>query len=212
MPDPSAPDTPNTHVARLLTDTGATDALVSLFARIADEEGWQPSGELGAYRHRSVYFGLYDGSEPVGGLQVVLPDGSGTLPCLRVWPEHDFTGRSDVAHVAMLAVVQPVRGKQNAGPSPFLFWLLCVEMWRWCRTRGIAELWLEATPRTLGCYRRMGWPLAVRGPLREHWGEPCYLVSLNMEAVTQSVTAKARRSSTYRRILALAQESALDPA
>ena len=40
-----------------------------------------------------------------------------------------------------------------------------------------------ATPRTLRCYQRLGWPLVIRGELREHWGEPCYLCSLSVRDV-----------------------------
>lgn len=200
------PETTRSSFARLVTNENEVDALVTLFARIAVEEGWQPGGELTAYRHRSAYFCLHDSGLLVGGLQVVLPDEAGTLPCQKVWPEQEFTGKVGVAHVAMLALAQPARGKQDEvnGPSPFLFWLLCVEMWRWCRENNIGELWLEATPRTLRCYQRLGWPLMVCGPLREHWGEPCYLTVLDIDAVTKSVAAKAARSQAYRHILGLA--------
>ena len=193
--------------ARLLADVGDIDALIAIFAGIANQEGWRPGGELVAYRDRSVYFGLYHRGELVGGLQLVKPDGSGALPCQKVWPELEFAGRNDVAHVAMLAIAQPVRGKQGEsdGPSPFLFWLLCIAMWRWCQDNGINELFLEATPRTLGCYRRLGWPLLLRGALREHWGEPCYLVALDIQTVAQNMADKAARSRAYRHIMTLAE-------
>ena len=195
--------------ARLLTDVDDINALIAIFAGIAEQEGWQPGGELVAYRERSLYFGLYHQGELVGGLQLVKTDELRALPCQKVWPELEFAGRSDVAHVAMLAVAQTVRGKQGEddGPSPFLFWLLCIAMWRWCQDNGINELWLEATPRTLGCYRRLGWPLMLRGALREHWGEPCYLVSLDLHTVAQNVAEKAACSRAYRHILALAEEA-----
>jgi hypothetical protein len=188
--------------------TAGGTALVSLFARVAAAEGWRPGEALRAFGDRSVYFAAYPpgtgrdkARHPVGGLQLVHSRPDGDLPCLSVWPElaPQFAGRSDVAHVAVLAIEKPWRG----GPlSPF--WPLCAALWRHCVETSIRELWLEATPRTLRCYQRLGWPLAIRGELREHWGEGCYLTSLSVREAAGALAEKAVRSETYRRIVACA--------
>ena len=74
-------------------------------------------------------------------------------------------------------------------------------MWRYCVRRGVGELWLEATPHTLRAYRLVGWPLLVRGELREHWGEPCLPCSLSVREVAGALAERAARSEVYRRVL-----------
>lgn len=190
----------------------ASDAmpLVDLFEQIAREEGWHPGGELRAHISRSVYFYLRlghdsppDGSlEPefIGALQLVLASATGSIPSAGVWPEVDFTARHRrIAHVAVLALRKEWRGRKDAF---MLFWLLAVAMWRYCVREGIEELWLEATPRVLATYQRLGFPLTVRGELREHWGEPCFLASMTVREVAGALAEKAfRGSSSYRSIL-----------
>lgn len=203
--DEGDPDTANT-----------AEAVVLLFERVAAEEGWNPDGELRAHVAVSTYFGLWadgDGatspegrpgapSLPIGGLQLVRSDAAGWLPCDRVWPElappsAGAEGRTSVAHVAVLAVAREWRGRIGG-----LFWRLTAAMWRHCVLSGIADLYLEATPRTLRCYQRLGWPLEVRGELREHWGEPCYPCVLSVREVAGSLAERAVRSEAYRHILA----------
>jgi hypothetical protein len=188
-------------VARATTPP-EVESIVSLFEGIAAAEGWTPEGELRAHVARSIYFGLWHhgcgGTTPVGGLQLVRTDGAGRLPSQRVWPELPIeTGAADIAHIAMLAVEEEWRGRAGG-----LFWMLTAAMWNRCVRCGISELWLEATPRTLRCYRRFGWPIAVRGELREHWGEQCFPCSLSVREVAGALAEKAVRSEAYRRILA----------
>jgi hypothetical protein len=185
-----------------LVAAGDVDRLVALFERIASEEMWQPGDQLLAHVGRSTYFGLWTLGEGrhekrlVGGMQLVRPDLAGSLPCCWVWPELDFAGRTDIAHIAVLAVEPQWRGRFGG-----LFWLLAAEMWRHCVLTGVEELWLEATPRTLRCYRRLGWPLQVRGDLRMHWGEPCYVCSLDVCQVAGELARRAVRSPAYRSVL-----------
>lgn len=61
-------------------------------------------------------------------------------------------------------------------------------------------IWLEATPAKLKVYRRLGWPLCVRGDLREHWGEPCALCSLDVAEAEAGV----RSHPYWQEIVALA--------
>lgn len=203
------------QVVRAPASDSRAQALIRLFEQLAREEGWQPGGELRSYLARSTYFAAYasqgtGSAELIGGLQLVGADSSGSsavLPCQKVWPEIDVLGTATpgrIGHVTMLALAKPWRGATDGNGVP-LFWHLGVELWRHCAVLGIETLWLEATPRTLSCYRRLGWPLVVRGPLRQHWGEDCYLTSLDLVTVTKSVSAKATRSQGYRRILGLAR-------
>jgi hypothetical protein len=182
----------------VLTALEEVEALVRLFEAVAREEGWQPGDGLRASADRSLYFALRSDGTLTGGLQLVSPDAAGRLPCQELWPELQIGERGGVAHVAILALRKEFRG------SGGLFWRLTVELWRHCRAARISELFLEVTPRVLPLYRRLGWPLALRGPLRTHWGEDCYLCSLGVREVADALAAKAARSETYRRILARA--------
>jgi hypothetical protein len=185
---------------RTLTDAADVAALVRLFEQVACEEGWQPGEGLTAFVDRSMYFALYaPGGEAIGGLQLVCPDATGRLPSHEVWPELARVAHSTCAHIAVLAVQKPHRGSRADYGA--LFWLLVIALWRHCVQAGITELWLEATPRTLACYQRLGWPLLIRGALRMHWGEPCYLCSLSVREVAGELAQRAVRSPTYRQIL-----------
>lgn len=180
------------------------EPLLSFFSAVAREEGWEPGGELAAYRDRSTYFSLTDeGGSILGGLQLVAPDADGALPCVKVWPElaPDLAqSKGTIIHVAMLAIAQPWRSRRDAGSSA-PFWRLTAAMWNHCVTQGVRELWLEATPRTLRAYKLVGWPLIIRGELRDHWGEPCYPCSLSIREVAGALTERAVRSDTYRRVV-----------
>lgn len=186
----------------------AVDNAIAFFEGIAREEGWQPEGELLAHRHRSTYFvlsggrGGKEGSEVLAGaLQIVHPDDACSLPNLAVWPELALEVRCvgvRSAHIAVLAMAKAWRGSRGGAP----FWRLTAAMWHYCVTHNIQELWLETTPKTLRGYRLIGWPLMVRGELREHWGEPVFPCSLSVREVAGALAERAARSRTYRRILA----------
>lgn len=189
------------------------DALVRLFEQIASEEGWKPGSGIRDYQNRSVYFALNDSLDGgvIGGLQLICADGEGKLPCHRIWPEFAVNDLGRTAHVIMLAVGKEWRRKNGGrrGGASFGasgFWVLTGALWRYCMENGITDLWLEATPTMLRCYRLLGWPLQVRGPLRRHWGEDCYLCSLSLRETAGALVEKALRSRTYRRII----ETALD--
>lgn len=194
--------------AALLRTPDEIESLVCLFEEVAMQEGWLPGDALRRYRDQSIYFGLHDpakGFGLIGGIQLILPGADSRIPSQSVWPELQFAadgpGRSHgVAHIAVMAVAQNWRGAFGSDGGG-LFWNLAVAMWRHCVLNGIGELFLEATPRTLRCYRRMGWPLVIRGDLRMHWGELCYLTSMTVREVGGALTERAVRSPQYRSIV-----------
>jgi GNAT superfamily N-acetyltransferase len=181
-----------------LTGPEEVEALVRLFESIAETEGWQPQGALRLWGDRSIYFALKVRGELAGGLQLVLPDKSGTLPYQPLWPEVPPASPGRQAHVAILALDDAYRGQG------MLFWRLVVEMWRHCVGAGLATLSLEVTPRVLPLYRRLGWPLQVRGELRVHWGEDCYLCTLGVPEVAEALLRRAEASPYYREVIAQA--------
>jgi len=197
-----------------LEETGEIEDMVRLFEIVAHEQSWQPGEALRLWRHRSLYFALQVPeqveSEPrmqrgkladgrlAGGLQLVLPDTLGLLPCHDLWPEVPSGGKGRAAHVAMLAVDAEFRGHSQ------FFWHLAVEMWRACVAEGITTLLIEVTPRVLPLYRRLGWPLHIRGEARLHWGEECYLCALGIPEVAHVILERAETSHYYRQIAAQA--------
>jgi GNAT superfamily N-acetyltransferase len=184
------------QVTRMSTPEEA-EALVCLFEQIARAESWQPGGALRRWPNRSVYFALEVAGQLAGGLQLVLPDPFGALPCQAIWPEVP-AGSSRSAHVAILALDEAFRGRG------ILFWHLVIEMWRYCVGVGIATLYLEVTPRVLPLYHRLGWPLELQGELRIHWGEPCFLTALGIPEVAEALLRRAEHSPYYREIIAQA--------
>lgn len=182
-------------ITSLVTVSEDLEPLLLFFEQIAQEQDWRPGDQLRAYQDRSVYFALHRDGRLIGGLQLVPGRVGEKLPCQSVWPELELAGRDDIANIALLALDKPVRGKNR------LFWLLCVEMWRYCRAKGITTLWMEVTPANLRCYHRLGWPLHVAGPLRSHWGENCFPCCMNVREVEEAVVQKARLSSAYQAIV-----------
>ena len=184
------------------------ESVLAFFVGIAREEGWQPGGDLQAHRDRSTYFVLTDGKDSkngvmvlAGALQIVHPDDAGGLPNLAVWPELELDvrgGGAGTAHIVILAMAKEWRGRRGGAP----FWRLTASMWHYCVSHNIRELWLETTPKTLRAYRLLGWPVQVRGELREHWGEPVYPCSLSVREVAGALAERAVRSRAYRRVLA----------
>jgi len=180
---------------QLLSGSAETEELRRLFAQIADEQGWQPGVQLQTLGSTSVYLALRLGGEIIGGLQLVRSDNEFELPCLGIWPEINLDGQTDIAHIRILALSRQYRGKGD------LFWLLCVELWRYCAASGISQLYLEVTPPTLRVYRRIGWPLQIVGDLRSHWGEECYLCSMRVGELADICMSRAQTSALYRRIV-----------
>lgn len=191
---------PEIRVTALATGED-TEAMLLFFEQIAQEQDWEPGDQLRACQDCSVYFALQRDGQMIGGLQLVPGRAGAKLPCLSVWPELDLVGRENIAHIALLALDKPVRGKNR------LFWLLCVEMWRYCQATGITTLWMEVTPANLRCYHRLGWPLHVAGPLRSHWGEDCFPCCLDMREVEAAVVQKARSSLLYQAIVQQAYQA-----
>ena len=174
---------------------GTADKLISLFEQIAEEEGWSPDGQLRAHVGRSVYFAVSVGGELAGGIQMELPDSSGTWSFETVWPEVRPEIDERAVYLSMFAFARKFRGDRT------LFWLPCVEVWKYCKERGIADMWLAATPTTLAAYRRMGWPLEVRSEVRRHWGEDCFLTSMSLDALEASVVARSAKADTYKAVV-----------
>ena len=157
------------------------EELVRLFEDVAQKEGWQPSGALRLWLERSVYFALELNGQLIGGLQMVRPDPMGMLPSQSLWPEVQIGSPGRCNHIAVLALQDAFRGQ------PLLFWRLVVEMWRYCVGEGLTTLLIEVTPRVLPLYQRLGWPLEIRGELRRHWGEDCYLCTLGIPEVAEAL-------------------------
>lgn len=185
---------PTSHSA-VLAEPEKIEELLLLFEQVAREQGWQPGEQLRAYGSHSIYFALMMGGQVCGGLHLVLGGNGTALPCLSVWPELELGGRANVADIALLALEPSCRGMQA------LFWPLCVEMWRCCRSRGIVQLWAEVTPANLRRYRRLGWPLRAAGPLRLHWNELCYPCCMSVQDVVDALFVKAQTSGRHRHIL-----------
>lgn len=182
-------------VALVPPESGYVEGITSLFERIAAEQSWRPGNQLRAYPKNSVYFALLEGETLAGSLQLVVGNADEGLPCLTVWPELGLQSRNDVADIALLALDKPYRGRED------LFWLLCVEMWRYCWDTGIRTLWVEVTPAKLRLYRRLGWPLEIAGQLRKHWDEDCYPCCMSTEGVRLAIEVKAEASPKYRKLL-----------
>ena len=189
-----------------LTQEGEVEALIAVFAAIAAEQGWRPDGALQAWAGRSVYFGLWEERFPtrfLGGLQLLLPEVSGHLPSHLLWPEaplypaHGSKGPR-CAHIAMLGLLAQARG------HPLHFWRLGIEMWRYGVAHGLTTLFIEVTPRVLPLYRHLGWPLTVCGAPRLHWGEECYLCTMELPEVAQVLLRRAQKSRHYQAIIAQA--------
>src|SRR5690242_16859955 len=95
-----------------MPDTPAeTEACMGLLEAIAQEQGWQPGGQMRAYPEHSLHMVAVVGSAWAGALQMVVPNGDGWLPCLRVWPEvaRLLTGR--MAHGTALGLLPDYRGQ-----------------------------------------------------------------------------------------------------
>jgi len=187
----------NEHVTDcgIICGEAATSEIINIFTKIATEQGWLPGDQITAHVHRSVYFGVNVSGRLAGGIQLELPDSTGTWSFQSVWPEVSPGENGNAAYVSMFALAKEFRGDRT------LFWLPCIEMWRYCRQHAIEDLWLAATPSTLAAYRRMGWPLAVRSGLRVHWGEECFLTNMSVDSVEASIVAKASKAETYRKLV-----------
>jgi ribosomal protein S18 acetylase RimI-like enzyme len=197
-------DVEETLTLTRLTTPGEVAALLGLFAEIAREEGWQPGDALATAPERAVHFALLDRGVLVGGLQIVMRAPAGCLPCQGVWPDVVLPGA--VAHVTIIGIKAAYRGNIE------LFWMLCQAMWCFCAEQGITAVVLEATPRMVRLYRRIGLPLQIVGELRTHWGEPCHLTSVDIVVVAGSVVMRARHSALFRRLVFDALQPRRQPA
>ena len=186
--------TNNDSVRQLMTPT-EVETLLQLFEQVASEENWLLGTQLRGYPITSRYIAAQVNNQVVGGFQVVLPDASGHLPCLVVWPEALVDASGHTAHVTVLAMRREYRGRLR------LFWSLCAEFWRFCVAENIDTIVVETTPAMLVRYRRLGWPLEVIGDLRLHWGEECYLCRLDVRSVAGSMLMRSLRSSIYRALV-----------
>lgn len=176
------------------------EELISAFEALAIEEGWLPGDSLRKYSARSVNFaGIVEG-RVAGGIQLVLNDPTQDLPCHDVWPEYRNNMNEKTAHVAILVIERQHRTKTS------LFWLLAVSLWQYCRSHAIDDLTLEATPKSFRNYCRLGWPLSIVGPIRMHWGEPCYLTRLSVAEAEQSIRSHAPTLSHCRLLSNLADQ------
>jgi hypothetical protein len=178
-----------------LTETSEITELLALFQQVAGELSWQPGEFLNAAPQNSQHFAGFVEGKLAGGIQLVLQDEEGCLPCQRVWSELHFDKQERLGHVTIMALSPEFRG------CPGLFWSICVELWRYCVEQKQEGIILECTPPMYKLYRRIGWPLTVIGGLRMHWGEECYLCQMQTIEVAGSLLVKAIRSQTYQELV-----------
>jgi hypothetical protein len=169
----------------------AVAQIVALFEEAAVEMAWQPGDQITAYAESSIYFAFESDGQVQGAVQLVRGGTREGLPVLKVWPELDLAGRSDVADVALVALRKEFRGRRH------LYWALYAAMWRYCVRAGITDLWMEVPHEKLASYRGLGWPLTVEGPLRLQWDEPCYPCRVSVRGVGEAMIARARRGGTF---------------
>lgn len=170
----------------------AAEARRFLGDTLAAEPGWSPpAGALDAYPRHARYVIHRDRAGIRGAILLVRGNADEGLPILDVWPELPLRGRRDVAELSVLALDRRARGRGLA------FLPLAAETWRYCRQRGIVELWAELEPRTLAGYGRFGWPFEVAGPPREYWGALHYPCRLSLAAAEAAFVERAKRSSAY---------------
>jgi hypothetical protein len=187
-----------------LTSQKEIEGLLTVFEDIAHEQNWRTGDQLRVYRSRAVHFAIETEEKLTGGLQLVLGDVDGSLPCAAVWPELRIDGTNS-AEIALLALRREHRGANR------LFWPLCVEVWRYCCQRAISELWAEATPQNLRVYHRFGWPFAVMGPLRSHWGEDCYPCRISIVEAEAAFRQAAQKSPWRQELLGQAYRDDMLP-
>lgn len=178
-----------------LSGTDEADCLIRLLEQIADEQAWQMGNGLRVCQATAEHLAITVDGTIIGGLQAVSGTTGGPLPHRHVWPDVDVSDSGHALHVTMMALDRQHRG------HAFLFWPLCVELWRWCVREGVETILLECTPPTLRVYRRLGWPLEIVGDLRPHWGEECYLCRNSVRQVAEAITARATRSETYKALV-----------
>ena len=184
------------HIEVALLEQGKeVQELLILFQHVAEELTWQPGEFLCSASPSSAHLAGFVGGQLAGGIQIVIQNEEGHLPCQRVWQELEFTKEECLGHVTIMALAPEFRG------CPGLFWSLCVELWRYCVAHRIEGIVLETTPRMFHLYRRIGWPLQVIGELRRHWGEDCYLCKMQTIEVAGSLLVKALRSQWYQELV-----------
>ncbi len=171
--------------------TADAEETIDFLWRVSREKGWQPpDGALEAYPDRSVFLVHRDRQGILGALKLVRGGSPDPLPVMQVWPEFELCGRDNVAELSVLALNPSARGRHAFLP-------LTAEVWRYCMSRGINELWAELEPRMLSVYRRFGWPFEVMGELREYWGDPLYPCRLFGEDWLEEHLLRARKSDRY---------------
>ena len=175
------------------TELSEIRSLLKVFSAIADEEGWQPGNYLETVPTGSIHIALECDGEIVGGLQAVLPDAANKLPCHNVWPEVLLPKHS--IHVTIIAIKPEFRGRIE------LFWAICQDLWTYCADTNTKTILLECTPPMFAIYKRLGLPLQTVSEPRVHWGEMCFLTSVETVVVAGSVVMKARKSEVFRRLV-----------
>ncbi len=186
----------NIQVALVPADTNPkkTEQILHQFQDVFAEESWQPGDDLSAFPKASKYFVLSVSDNIAGILMLVIGNSDEGLSCLRVWPELQLHGRTDVADATMMVLKPEFRGQK-------LFWFLFVEMLRYCIRRKITDLWVEVTGRKIEIYQRFGWPLTIEGPLRSHWGIPSYPCKMSIPSTEEIWLARSEKSSFYKSIV-----------
>ena len=176
----------------LVVSSKAVEARHFLKEIMLSEPGWSPPAEAIEAYPRNARYAIHKDRRGIRGvIKLVCGNDDEGLPILEVWPELPLRNRRDVAELSVLALDRRARGD---GAS---FLPLAAEVWRYCRGRGITEIWAELEPPTLAGYARFGWPFEIAGALREYWGELHYPCRMSLAAAGESFSKRAKHSSSY---------------
>ena len=178
-----------------MTSPEETDALLTVLEQIARELAWPLGDQLRRGQAYSEHFALTLDDAVIGGLQAVPGSLHPPSPHQAVWPDVAVADPHRTLHVTLMALLPQYRGRA------FLFWPLCVDLWRYCIAEGLDTILLETTPATLRFYRRIGWPLETIGELRPHWGEECVLCRMDVREAEAIICRKAGRAASYQALV-----------
>lgn len=177
-----------------MTSPEEGDTLLTVLEQIAREFAWPLGNALRQAQSGAQHFALTLDGAVIGGLQAV-PGSLRPSPHQAVWPDVAVADPHRTLHVTLMALLPQYRGRA------FLFWPLCVELWRYCIAEGFEAILLETTPATLRFYRRIGWPLEEIGDLRPHWEEECLLCRMDVQEAGAIVCRKAGRTASYQALV-----------
>jgi hypothetical protein len=181
-------------IGQLMSDDEIQE-LLGVLEEVSRQEGWVTEDGITRYRMESIYLGAYVQNRIVGGIRIIPLSPLVLPPSVSTWPCLTRLAVPGMAHAGLLLIQPTYRCRGD------LFWLLCIELWRICRSHLIATLVLEATTTTAAVYERIGFPLTAQGDERLYSGERCRPYSMQLADVERSLLQKASRSSRYQLLL-----------